>query len=75
MRYTNNYLIILTIFIPLIFGCASDEERKQSHFDKGVAYFENQEYAAAEIEFKNTLQIDPQYFDAHIYLARSLLKI
>ena len=41
-------------------ACASDEEKKTAHLEKGKEYFEKGEYKSAEIEFKNAVQVDPQ---------------
>jgi len=69
---------IVSIFILsiafLILGCASDEEKKQAHFAKGNAYFEEGEFKSARLEFKNAIQIDPKYKEDIRKLMRSWAK-
>ena len=48
----------------LVLGCSSDEDKKASHFAKGLAYVEKSEYKSARLEFKNAIQIDPKYVNA-----------
>lgn len=66
----------LVLLVSLVVGgCASDEEKKLSHYERGVGYFDKAEYKAAEIELKNAIQIDPQYTAAHSKLAETYLKM
>jgi hypothetical protein len=51
-RLTTIFLIILIATLTQ-FSCASDEEKKVAHFNKGLAYFEEGEYKSARLEFKN----------------------
>ena len=67
----------LLIFVLLAFvfvGCASDEEKKLSHFEKRRSYFEEGQYKSAVLELKNALQIDPGYLDAWLQLAETYMK-
>ena len=52
---------LVLIVIVFVLSCTSDTDKKVSHFEKGVGYFDKGEYKAAEIEFKNAIQIDPKY--------------
>ena len=54
-------------------GCSSDEDKKASHFEKGLVYFENSDYKSARLEFKNAIQIDSQYLDAYQKLGETNL--
>ena len=56
-------------------GCSSKEQKKLSHFEKGNTYFEKNDYKAAELEFKNVVQIDPEYIKAYEQLGRTYLKM
>ena len=68
--------LLLTSFVVLIFtGCASDEEKKQSHMEKGNAYFEKADYKSAVIEYKNAIKIDPKYRPAYEGLAETNVKL
>ncbi|MCD6570056.1 MAG: tetratricopeptide repeat protein [Deltaproteobacteria bacterium] len=54
-------IIYLIILIVAIAGCASKEEKRDVYYKKGVALFEQADYTKAKLEFKNALQIDPQF--------------
>jgi Tfp pilus assembly protein PilF len=66
-------LLIALAFIST--GCSSDEEKKASHLEKGKTYFENGEYKSAELEFRNAIQIDPEFVDAYERLGETYLKL
>ena len=69
-------IFLLFAFATLAFwGCASDEEKKISHFQKGNAYFENGEFKSARLEFKNVIQIDAKYMAAYLMLGETNLKL
>ena len=67
-------LLILLAALTL-YGCSSDEQRKQSHFTKGKQYFDKGEFKSAKIEFKNAVQIDPKFVPALFMLAETSLKL
>ncbi|MBZ5647041.1 MAG: tetratricopeptide repeat protein [Acidobacteriia bacterium] len=48
--------------------------RKQKHFAKGQTYYDGGKYSEALIEFGNAVQIDPEFAEAHYYLARCFLR-
>ncbi|MGD9223933.1 MAG: tetratricopeptide repeat protein, partial [Desulfobacteraceae bacterium] len=75
MRFNFNTVFLVLITAVFFLGCASDEEKKLSHFKKGVGYFDTQEYKSAEIELKNAIQIDPNYIDAYAKLGETYLKM
>ena len=66
-------LLLLAIFI--FTGCASDEEKKLSHFKKGQAYAAKGEYKAALLEYQNAVKIDPKYIAATLELAKTQLAL
>ena len=53
MRRFKQTLVFSVLVALVVCGCASEEEKKRSHFEKGKAYFEKGEYKSARIEFKN----------------------
>ncbi len=55
-------------------GCANPDEKKQAHFEKGLAYEEAGEIKAAIIEYRNAIQIDPKYAEARYQLGLAYLK-
>ena len=52
----------------MLAGCASDEDKKASHFKKGQEYFAAGDFKKALIEYKNAVQIDPKLITAWINL-------
>ena len=66
-------LLIALAFIAI--GCSSDGEKKASHLEKGETYFEIGEYKSAELEFRNAIQIDPEFVDAYERLGETYLKL
>ena len=56
-------------------GCASDEDKKAEYLKSGRAYLDKGDYRAAEIEFKNAVQIDPEDAEAYIGLGTTYLKL
>jgi len=75
MNRCKTVFFILLVSNIALFGCASDEEKKASHLEKGHAYFEKGEYKSAEIELKNAVQIDPKYLAAYEKLGEVYLKL
>jgi Tfp pilus assembly protein PilF len=66
---------LLMALSVVVAGCSSDEEKKASHFEKGETYFEKGEYKSAELEFRNAIQIDPDFVDAYERLGETYLKL
>jgi Tfp pilus assembly protein PilF len=68
-------VVLLMILALMITGCSSDEEKKASHLEKGKSYFEKGEYKSAELEFRNAIQIDPEFVDAYERLGETYLRL
>ena len=68
-------LLIFVLLAFIVAGCTSDDDKKLGHLEKGQAYFEKGEYQSAVLEFKNAVQIDPQYVAAYIPLAETFMKL
>ena len=76
MKSRTIQVVVMLIGLALIAtGCSSDEEKKTSHFEKGKTYFEKGEYKSAELEFRNAIQIDPEFVDAYERLGETYLKL
>ncbi|HDH53628.1 MAG TPA: tetratricopeptide repeat protein, partial [Nitrospirae bacterium] len=65
---------VILLFIPLIISCTDPVAAKKKHFERGVSYFEKEDFKKAIIEFKNVIQIDTMHADAHFYLGKAYLK-
>jgi tetratricopeptide (TPR) repeat protein len=61
--------------LALAVACADDATRLAGHRERAEAYFGEQKYAEAVIEWKNVLQIDPNDAAAHYGLARAYLAL
>jgi len=63
-------ILWLCIFLTatVIVSCGGPEEKKMKFFNKGKALYENGEYVKARLEFKNALQIDPNFAQGYYML-------
>ncbi len=69
-------LVVALALITAVVGCSRDPNvRKQKYFESGQRYFEKGQYPEAAIQFKNAIQIDSTYGNAHYRLAQALLKL
>ena len=67
-RLTGMFLCLVLPFLLVSLGnCTqlSAEEKKAKHYERGMAYFNDEKYQEALIEFKNIVQLDPK--DANAY--------
>ncbi len=53
-----SFIVLLSI---LIIGCASIEDKKQFFFQKGQIFFQKNEYAKANMCFRNAVKIDSEF--------------
>ncbi|MCK5544083.1 MAG: tetratricopeptide repeat protein, partial [Desulfobulbaceae bacterium] len=56
--------------VALVAACTSQEESKMKFFNKGKALYEKGEYVKAILEFKNAVQIDPEFAKAYYELGQ-----
>lgn len=56
-------------------GCASEEEKMAAHFEKGIAYFDKEEYRAAVIELRNAIKLNPEYVAAYLKLGEAYIRL
>jgi tetratricopeptide (TPR) repeat protein len=56
------------VLITTLAGCGSVESRRQKYFERGKSYVAEEKYKEAEIEFKNALQIDPEFAEGYFEL-------
>ncbi|MBW2195806.1 MAG: tetratricopeptide repeat protein, partial [Deltaproteobacteria bacterium] len=55
-------------------GCSSREEKSISFLNKGVKLYKAGQYEKAALEFKNVIQLDPDFARAHLYLGKTYVK-
>jgi tetratricopeptide (TPR) repeat protein len=67
---------LLLIFIVTAVGCNQDPNvRKQKYYKSGLAYIKQGKLSEATIQFRNALQIDPQYADAETMLGKADIEL
>jgi tetratricopeptide (TPR) repeat protein len=60
----------------MLLSCSRDPQKaKAKYLAKGESYMKKGQYQAAEIEFRNALNIDPRYVDAYYRLAQTELAL
>src|SRR5690349_4276842 len=68
-------LLLLGLLATLMVGCSRDPNvRKRKYLESGERYVERGKYPDAAIQFKNAVQVDSGYADAHYQLAQVYLK-
>src|SRR5271156_1463455 len=78
MKNVSTFLrfVVLALVAMFLVGCSRDPNvRKQKYLESGERYFAKDQYAAASIQFRNALQVNPQFAAAHYQLARTYLKL
>src|SRR5258708_3167278 len=76
MRLMIARLQILVLGTLFLAACSHDPNvRKQKYLESGQRYFAKAEYSAASAQFRNALQVDPQFAAAHYQLARAASKM
>ncbi len=73
MRRVVTRIMVLAACSLVLGACQDDEARVAEHLSRGSAYQKDGDYAAAIIEYKNVLQIDPNNATAHWGLAKGYL--
>src|ERR1700733_3660886 len=69
-------LLALALIATVFVGCSRDPNvRKQKYFESGQRYYGKGQYREAAIQYKNAIQIDSTYGNAHYGLAQALLKL
>ncbi len=66
----NRFLLkVILLFCLNVVACSNESTDSVGYFDKGVTFFQQDEFDKARIEFKNAIQQDPQMAEAHFYMA------
>lgn len=66
-------LVLLAFF--LLASCGTPDEKKMAFFTKGNSLFETGDFVKARLEFKNAVQIDPEFAKAHYMLGKVEMKL
>ena len=69
-RWMDKSIAAALLTALLLAGCGGAEERKAKYQERAIAYFEENNFDKARIEFKNVLQIDPKTAAPYYYLGR-----
>ena len=64
-------LLLATLSLFLLSACTSPEKAKAEHVSRGEAYLKDQKFQEAALEFRNAVQIDEKFANAHWGLARA----
>lgn len=64
----------MAFIMVAVVSCGGAEERKLTHFQRGVASFKEGHFKKARIELKNALQIAPKDITVRYWYAQSLVK-
>jgi cellulose synthase operon protein C len=69
-------LLVCALVIAAFTGCSRDPNvRKQKYFESGEKYFAEHKYREAEIQYRNAIQLDPRFAQAHYQLSQTYLKM
>ena len=71
--YTYHISVFCLLLAAVIFlaGCTNPEQAKADHVARGEAYLKQSKFQEASIEFRNAIQIDDQFAQAHWGLAQA----
>jgi tetratricopeptide (TPR) repeat protein len=70
-RYWAKYFVAF-IFCASAFSQQASNPRAQAELDQGIAQYKQEDYKRAAGHFRKALQIDPEFVQARLYLARTL---
>ncbi len=69
-------MVAVCLLAGLLTGCSRDPNvRKQKYLESGQRYFDKGQYREAEIQFRNAIQVDSRFADAHYKLALAAMKL
>ena len=57
VSYAKMRRALLVLAVLFVAGCGSIDERAQSYYERGMKLLSQQNYAKANIEFRNALQL------------------
>ncbi len=75
MISTRKLVVLFLLFFVWTAGCSTDHKaRAAEHFKKGVTFLNDDEYNAAIIEFKNSIELDAGNAEVDYNLAKAYMK-
>jgi len=76
MNFRTKVLVTASLLILVfsLYSCASREEKRDSFLKKGIRLYEAGEYKKAVLEFKNVLQLDPDFAPGYFHLGKAYFK-
>lgn len=69
-RFSRLARLLAIMSIAVLAGCASPEERAQSHYESGAEYLEAGDPVRAMLEFRNAVRLDERHAAAWFGIAR-----
>src|SRR6202049_4258094 len=78
MRHVRilSLILLLGLIAVVCVACSRDPNvRKQKYFESGQHFLDKGQYREAAIQFRNAVQIDSTYGNAHYGMAQALLKL
>jgi tetratricopeptide (TPR) repeat protein len=78
MRHTLfvRMALVFAVVAALLTACSRDPNvRKQKYFESGQRYFAKAKYREAIIQYRNAVDVDPNFGAAHYQLAQAYLKL
>jgi len=61
-------VLVVSLFLFFFSGCGNKRDQAKEHVDLGIAYFEERKAEEALQEFRQAIQVDPDYADAHFHM-------
>nr|WP_319491173.1 tetratricopeptide repeat protein [uncultured Desulfobacter sp.] len=76
MKHLKNFLVwaVVLALLSVVAACGSPDEKKMAFFEKGKKLLEAGDVVSAQLEFKNAVQIDPDFAQAYHYLGKAALR-
>src|SRR5688572_11014337 len=76
LDYSTGMLSCLVVSAALALGCGGNiEKRKQSYLESGNTYVEQAKLREAVIEYRNAIQLDARFAEAHLKLAETYTRL
>jgi tetratricopeptide (TPR) repeat protein len=67
---------VVSVLAALLTGCSKNpNEKKQKYLESGQRYFDKGQYREAEIQFRNAVQVDPRFAEAHYWRSQVATKL